>query len=451
MSRKKWALLLLLLLLGFGYVKLFYKTWNKTRVPASADAVLVLDVKRVTNTLIWQFLSTPSKWKTGNLFSKRLKDTSWRDMFKLPDYVFAFHAKNQSLNNWYTVLSMDSRKGFEAGLAKFAFRRINDREYTNKEAGLYLYVHDDNEVLLARAPAADSLSVRQVAHELFTEKKFMAGSEIRKAIDAKSHLSLYITPGSALREAGIFSLNFDKESLRIKGDITPAQPYLYAEENFLYAPESLSSAGLVQPPRELLERMGTETKERISKALGLNADSFFVASNRSYSIDLQSIRERQDTAITYTYDDDFNPVENKVLNTVREPAFSFFANGAHTDSIYQYLLRNQKLENGAGGMVFLPMPLVRSYCRQNKPGNLTIESFNYQPRPASASVKALLFIRLSVAAIPPDLLRYLPDAVSDRCRNIEEFRLTVNNTDNRSLHVSGMLTKKKNALLLFDF
>ncbi|HNL64060.1 MAG TPA: hypothetical protein PKL81_03135, partial [Ferruginibacter sp.] len=140
MSRKKWALLLLLVLLGFGYVKLFYKTWNKTRVPASADAVLVLDVKRVTNTLIWQFLSTPSKWKTGNLFSKRSKDTSWRDMFKLPDYVFAFHAKNQSLNNWYTVLSMDSRKGFEAGLAKFAFRRINDREYTNKEAGLYLYV-----------------------------------------------------------------------------------------------------------------------------------------------------------------------------------------------------------------------------------------------------------------------------------------------------------------------
>ncbi len=450
MSRKKWALFILLLLLGFGYYKLFYKTWKENRVPASADMVLALDVKRVTNTLIWQFLTTPSKWETGDLFSKRIKDTSWRDMFTLPDYVFVFHMANQPLHNWYTVLNMKSREGFESGIRKYGFEKRSEVSFLHKEAGVYLYVNG-NEVLLALASAADSASVQQVARELFNEKKFLARAEIQKAINTKSHLALYLAPGSTFREAALLTANFDKASIRLDGRLAPAQPYSVAEEDFLYNSRSLSSIGMVQPPADLYTALGIPTKEKISKALGVDADSFFIASNRSYSVDLQAIRERQDTAITYSYDDDFNPVENKVLNTVREPAFSFFANGAHTDSVFGYLQRNQKLENSAGGMVFLPMPLVKSFCDVNKTGRLSITAFNYRADGTDASVKALFFFRLAVASLPNDLLRYLPYAVTKLSRDVDEIRVAVNKEANNAFRVTGMLTKKKNARLLIDF
>ena len=89
MSKKKWLLLLLCILLVFGYIKLFYKTYNENTIPKTADCIIAIDVKRITNTILWNIITTPSQWKLGGVFFGD-KEGRWRDMITIPDYIFLF-------------------------------------------------------------------------------------------------------------------------------------------------------------------------------------------------------------------------------------------------------------------------------------------------------------------------------------------------------------------------
>lgn len=449
MRKRKWALLILVVLLIVGYIKLFYKTWSEKTVPASADCVVVLDVKRVTNTLLWNLVTTPGQWKIGKLFSKKSTDTSWRDMFAIPDYILAFHSKDQPANNWYVLLGRKSKEGFEAGLKKFEFEKINGQEFASRQTGLYLFVQDEN-ILAAKASIEDSNRIRQVARELFTDKKFIARAGLEKAMDAKSHLAVYLPANTFLKEAAVVSANFDKEKISISGALVPASQYVFREESFLYPSGSLSALGFTQPPPALYGLLDKATKEKISTAINLHMDSVFAQSNTAYSLNLQGIKERADSAVTYSYDDEFNKVEKLVVNTIQEPSFTFFINGSNISSVHHYLQHNHKLESTATGEVFLPMPLVRAYCRKKNEGTLSITAFNYDDPRMDTSMKAVLFFRLAITKIPKNLLRYLPGVLAGNMENLDELNVAVTRKNER-LHITGMLTKRKNSLSLFKF
>src|SRR5437868_1319253 len=115
MSKKKWVLLVILAVLAFGYIKLFYKTYTVQAVAKSADCILVLDVKRITNTIIWQFITTPGQWKASSGSSKSKPGVNWKDMVELPDYVMPFHVKDQPVNTWYLVLTVKDENNFNTG------------------------------------------------------------------------------------------------------------------------------------------------------------------------------------------------------------------------------------------------------------------------------------------------------------------------------------------------
>lgn len=449
MSRRKWILLIVLSLGLFVYFNLFYKTWSEQAVPANADCIAAIDVKRVTNTLLWNFLTSPGQWKPGKLFSKSPKDTGWKDMFAIPDYLFPFHVKDQPADNWYLVLDKKNESGFAAGLQKFAFEKQNDSEFISREKGLYLFALD-KKVLLARADPGDSNLIRNTARELFADKHFFNRSRLAKAVDAASHLAVYIEPGNILKDAGLITANFNKQQIRISGNLVPMDAYKFAEEGFLYAPSALLSVGFTQPAGPVLSLLGRSGKDKLSKALSLETDSLFVPTNRSYSLSLADIRERSDTAISYTYDEEFNKVEKAVVNKIQEPSFVFFVNGAGVPSVYGYLKRNGKLETTATGDVFLPMPLVRSYCEKRSPTSMAITSFNYSKPPIDASTKAVLFFHCGASKLPANLYKYLPGVLSGMLANMDEISVTVSK-ENSGLKVTGMLTKRESSASLFSF
>lgn len=449
MRKRKWALLIVAIIVVAGYVKLFYKTWSEKAVPASADCIVALDVKRITNTLLWNLVTTPSQWKAGKLFSKKSRDTGWRDMINIPDYILAFHSRDQPAKNWYVLLEMKTRPGFEEGLKKFEFEKLHSNEFISRSTGLYLFVWGEK-VLAGKGSIEDSNLVRQVAKELFTDKKFIARSALEKAVDAKSHLAVYLAANRFLNEPGIVSANFNKEKISISGSLTPASQFVFREENFLYPPGSLSVLGFTQPSPLFLDLLGKTGKEKISSAMNLHIDSVFTQSNTSYSLNLQDIKERADSAITYTYDDEFNKVEKLVVNNIQEPSFAFFINGKDISPVYNYLQRNNKLESTAGGDIFLPMPLVKSYCSKKTGSTLTITAFNYSAPAVDSGMKAVFFFQLALTKIPKNLFRYLPDALTKGIENLDEIHFSVNKK-NEQLQVNGMLTKRKNARSLFTF
>ena len=449
MSKKKWALLILAGLLVFAYIKLFYKTYSEKGVAKSTDYIVVVDVKRIINTVIWNYISTPSQWRIGKLFSKKSDEVSVGDMFVLPDYIMAFHANNQPANIWFSLLTIKDKKDFEKGLQQFQFEKINEQERWSKPYGVRFYIQG-NQVLATTASEADAAYVAAVTKELFVQKSYTLKTSISKAIEAKSHLAVYLAPNSFLQTDAVITASFDKTKIKISASIVPHKQYDFSENIFRFSSASLCTAGFTQPSPAVFALLTEKSRQKISTALNVNVDSVFKPSNKNYSLDVAAIVQRADPAITYTYDDEFNKIEKVVVNNIQEPAFNFIITGNSVSAIYTHLLRNNKIEKTNAGELFTPMPLVKSYCNIINEKQLAITAFNYTTPTADKSVNSILFLNLALTKIPAQLHKYLPDALRQAISNLAAVKVSATK-NNEQVKLSAVFEKLENDLPVIKF
>jgi hypothetical protein len=443
MNKKKWALLVLLGLLVFGYIKLFYKTYSETVVAKSADCIIALDVKRIANTVIWNFITTPRLWKVPSVSKSGKAEVSWKDMVEVPDYVFAFHIKNQPANSWYAVLQIKDENDFAKGLIRYQFEKTNTDEYVSKETGIRIF-KKENKVLVS-GTTAENNDAAQVADELFNKKSYASKEIFAKVIDAKSHLAIHIAPNSFLQQDGMVTANFDKQKIEISSTLIPNTQYSFAENNFSFSDSSLLALGFTQPSPAVYALLNDSSKNKISKALSINIDSLFLQSNKYYCLNLLGIKPRVDSAITYTYDDDFNKVEKVVVNNVEEPAFNFTIAGDSVVNIYNHWKRNGTVNQTDTGELFTAIPFVKSYCYLKNKNELNITAANYQPVANNTNNNCIFFLNMLFSKIPPSLLKYLPGNVQNAIANIESLQIMAQKNNNQvNLHCN--FYKKKNDL-----
>jgi hypothetical protein len=441
MNKKKWFLLILIGLLIFGYIRLFYKTYSNNAVPHSADRIAVIDVKRVINTLIWNFITTPSQWKSSKKPKAAKAGINWRDVIELPDYAFAFHCAGQPESAWYMQLNVKSEQAFLQIVDELNLSRLNEHEYASSSTGIYIY--KEGKAMLIGNAKTDSVLLRQTTDELFVKKSYIPKETLAKAVDAKSHLAIYIAPNAVLQKEAILTANFDKNSVTIAGDFTPKAAFTFSEADFNYSSQSVFAAGFTQPSPGVMSSIGKKDKANISKALGFDADSFFIASNKSYAIDFVGVKSRTDSAVTYTYDDDFNKVEKVTVNNVEEPSYNFMVTGDSTSNIFDYLQRNEKLEKTEKGNLFIPFPFVKSYCSAASAGQLNITADNYKPAAADRKEKGIFFLQLIFSSIPPAYLKYLSDDQQKAISNLESIEISAKK-DGDKVVLKGIILKKKN-------
>ena len=449
MNKKKWGLLLLAALLIFGYFKLFYKTYSETVVAQSADCIVAVDVKRITNTVIWNFLTTPSQWKGISFSSKKDSAISWKDMVELPDYLLAFHASNQPANIWHMLLTIKDKVAFENGITQYNFLKKASDKYTNIEAGIQLLVYD-NKVLITTASDTLNQYTAPVTEELFTKKRFAAKENLEKAINLKSHVGLYLTPSGGLPTGATLAANFDKEKIKIDGECTPSVQYSFVEYDFNYAENALMNSGFTHPSPVVYNLLDAATKDKISKSINLNIDSLFAPGNTAYHLNLTDIKSRIDSAVTYSFDDEFNQVEKVVVNEVQEPAFKFTVTGNAASSLFNYFKNNNKIEVSDTGNLFLPMPLVKSYCTMQGSNQLLITSANYTKETTDKTIKAVLYLNMIVSKIPLNLKKYLPDLANKLLTNVESIKISAVKKE-RQLLLNCVVQKKKNDLPIIGF
>ncbi len=446
MNKRKWLLLILCGILVWGYIKFFYKTYSTDVVAKSADCLIVLDVKRVTNTFIWNIITTPSQWKTPKLFSKRKDEVSWKNMVKIPDYVTAFHMSGQPANAWYIVLKIKDEKKFQKGLQLYRFENPDSNEYVSKEAGVHIF-KNGNEVLVANAAIENKNYFAQAVNEVFIKKTFIAKATLDKAINAKSHLAIYIAANSFFQQEGIVTANFNKRKIEINGTLAPNTQYDFAQNNFSYSDSSLCTMGFTQPPAPVYALLSNDNKNNISKALSLNIDSLLLGSNKWYNLNIAAIKPRVDSAITYTYDDDFNKIEKVTANIIQEPAFNFTVTGDSTAAIYNHWLRSNKLEQTNAGLLFPGIPFVKSYCSNKGEKELKITAENYYLIPQDKTITCIFFLHISVARIPAEWFNYMPGYLKKFFTNIESLQTNTRKDKNRLL-LHCELNKRDNNLPL---
>jgi hypothetical protein len=448
MTKKKWALLLLCILLLAGYYKLFYKTYSESVVAKNADCIIALDVKRIINTIVWNVITTPSQWNQPSIFSSEKDKISWDDMVKVPDYIFIFHSANHPANAWYTVLEIKDKDDFNKGLQQYHFEKEGDL-YFSKQLGVVL-LQNGNSLLAGNLAVKDIKYIRETANELFVKKQYSTKAFLEKNVDATSHLTVQVLKNDFLKKEALIRVNFDKTSITINALFYPSSQFSIIENNFSYSTNSLFAMGFTQPSATVYGLLTDSNRTTISRALNFNIDSLLLQNNHHYSLDIAAIQPRVDSAISYTYDDNFNPVKKVVVNNVLEPLFNFTVNGNGSASVYDYWENNGKLERTGNGDLFIPMPFVKSYCSKASKQQLNIISTNYIPAPADKNINCVFFLNVLITKIPAPLMKYLPDDLVKAISNIETIQVTAQKNQ-QQIDVHCSLNKKKNDLPLIDW
>ncbi len=448
MNKKKWALAILLVLAIFGWYKLFYKTYNINAVAQNADAIIAVDVKRITNTLIWQFITTPSQWKISSGSSKKDTTISWKDIIELPDYIFAFHLKNQPNNIWHTKFNLKEGVKIDRALDGYNFKSIGENKYFNDQMGVLVF-YASKEILVSSMSLSDTAFVQQAIDELFTQKKFIAKETLNKLIDAKSHLAALVTANNFLQENAIVKANFNKEKISINSTFTPQVKYAFTESDFSFSNNSLLALHFTQPTPEMYNLLDVATKQKIAKVLNFNTDSLFVASNKKYELHINNFVNRVDSAITYTYDDEFNKIEKVVVNNVQEPMYNFTINGDSVNKIFNYWQQAKLIEKTAAGNLFTTIPFVKSYCTTTN-NQLIIKPINYTALQTNNNFKGIFYLQLLLSKIPENLVNYLPNNISKVMSNLNDVKISAQQK-NKQIEINCVVNKKKNNLPILKF
>lgn len=451
MTKKKWILVVLFILLVAGWFKLFYKTWNNETVPENTDCIIALDVKRITNTLIWNFITTPSQWKSGNWFSSEEEGkVSWDDMISLPDYVFVFHRQGEPSNAFYTVVEINDKSDFEKGLKQYGFEKTATGSFISKQTGIE-FIQDDNRVLIGNAAVEQKKYIQAVASELFAKKDFIDKAAISKIVKAASHLAIdtRLFSNRFFEDNAFITGNFDDASLVFSAALH-TNGLLLTTGSFQYSGSSLLSAGFTQPGGGAESLFTDSARSSISKAVNFNIDSFLLPTNQRYQLDITGIYPRTDSAVSFTYDDDFNPVEKVVVNKVEEPAYNFIVQGTDVQPIHYYWANAGKLEKTGDSSLFTPVPFVKSYCTIKNKNQLFLTSANYDVPKFDKTIDCIFFMKILLSKISPSLYNYLPPAVPKLLTNIETVEAIVEHKKGQTI-VSVQFNKKKNGLPLVSF
>ena len=454
MNRKRWVLvtLILLVLISFSFYKLFYKTYDLRTVAKSADCIIAIDTKRITNTVIWDFITSPNLWKNFSFQFHKKKQVTWTDMIQIPDYVFIFHSKNQPLKTWFTVLSKSNKTDFEKGLLIYHFEKIPTKQnlsfYFSKDLQIS-FIENDDKLLIGNSNVDNISLMESVYNELFSSKQYINENILQKNIEQKSHLSLQLLDNSILKNT-YFKANFDKTTITIEAVADTKPSFTFAENNFSYASNSLCTLAFTQPPKILMDLFSDSLKTKISTILNVDMDSILLSDNKFYKIDLSEIKERKDSAISFSYDSNFNPLQHIVENIVQEPAFNFSIKGNRVAYIFNYFESNNKIEKTAIGNLFVPMPLVKSYCSLSDSSTLNIRSKDFQISNPDKNIESVFFLNLVLSKIPENLLKFFPKYFLKEISNIESMRVVVTNKNNQ-LNLRSVFFKKQHDLPIFNF
>jgi hypothetical protein len=448
MKKRFWLLLLLLAIGIFGYIKLFYSSINKAAVPSNADMVATIDVKKVIRTVVWDVVTHTSKWKIKSSSIDTTDAVDLKDVFVLPDYAHAFHIKGEPTNAWYTVLQIKDEALFTKALKQYGFTSVYANQYRNVDKNLGLFKNGSC-VILGSFALDSTNNLYALVDESIAKNEFLPAEKLKQIASVNSHLSLYIAANNFLKEDAVVKGNITNDNIIINGDFVPKELYSFVENNFAYSSNAMLSLGFTQPTTGVYNTIGAAEKANISKAIGVNMDTMFIPSNKYYQLQVDAIVPRVDSAISYTYDDDFNAIQKVVVNNVDEPMYNFVIAGDSVQTIFNNWTSNKIIVQDNNGALFRPMPLVKSYCNIKDKNSLEIAPKNFTKTSTNENVKAVFFANFMFQKIGDKYLKYFPDEVKNALQKVSKTNITCNKNGN-TLVLKATIQKASKGFLDLD-
>lgn len=356
--KKKIIVAITLLIAGIIYF-VFYHTKNSyIPVPLNADAIVLIDAKKVKRQYMSDLLTHPSVWfKKESENSAFLNDSG----IIIPDFFQFFHLKSTALADWYSIFDLKDKEQFLKFLQSQKFKKLNGNVF--RKDHIFIMVHDN--VCIAGTSDKGLESIYKEVFKLSQKNILDSESLIDKGIgsiifnNGKSSYSLYI------------DLNSDEMEFRTNSNFYNPGPVI----GRLLKTRSFLQTELDAENMHLLSSVFT------FKNFG-NAKVNYLKSNA----DLQQVN---DTIITYEYDEDFNEIEKKKVQKIVQPAYIISLQSSDPEETELYF-QNKKWINAQ--RQFVAIPFQPNVIEKKKDG-FEIRSTGKNIRPSLRLNENYIFIR----------------------------------------------------------
>jgi len=395
-----------LLILCIGCIAVFYfygfhKTFDAQIIPRNADGIAMIDIKNCRNFILSSALKNPSKWSSNQ--TKQHENLSNFGL-ETPNYLALFHLVNQPLHQWFAVAKVKNTIAFEKAITQYGFKKakLNNgmSSFFSKPLSMLIVKHS-NQILMATILEKEKPIATKTAEALFLKKQFLNPKSIEKTIDTENAITIWIKKNSFLKEDGIVNITLKDQEIVAEGQLKLHSKY---RKNYLFLenPNAVLSIGF---NFEMIQNQNffKQNLNQINKIIGFNVDSLLVHHPTKTEIIVHEMVKKNDSVISYDYDDDFNPIKKVVVHTNREPSFYFSIQTENSKQVYDYL-KNQNAIDKNQVFVNFPLAQTKTFVKNN---TLTLKANPIKQASIKSSIPKMGYLQMNFSKLQTNDWRYL--------------------------------------------
>jgi len=320
--KKKLFALAFLLLAGTVYFVFYYQKDTKIFSPKEADAIILVDTKKLTREYVYSLVGHPSLW-----FGSKKKNTiSFRKSgVEIPDFLQVFHLKNTKVSNWYSVFELEDRKTFLLFLKQQKFTDLGNQMF--RKGQVVIKIFEKNLII-----GSSSDDFERINNQLFHS----------------SQANLFDADALVTNGLGSIILNTKKGSHNLSVELRHDEIEIRNQSDS-YDPSPAISK-LLKTDSFLETELDAENIKSFSSIFDETfADSSSINQMKA-SVHLEEVN---DTIITYSYDDNFNEVEKKTFQKIIQPNYIIDFQSLNPEKTKLYF-QNKKWINGQNQFTAIP-------------------------------------------------------------------------------------------------
>lgn len=332
--KKKLFVLVFLLLAGTVYFVFYYQKDTKIFSPKEADAIILIDTKKLTREYVYSLVGHPSLW-----FGSKKKNTiSFRKSgVEIPDFLQVFHLKNTKVSNWYSVFELEDRKTFLLFLKQQKFTDLGNQMF--RKGQVVIKIFEKNLII-----GSSSDDFERINNQLFHS----------------SQANLFDADALVTNGLGSIILNTKKGSHNLSVELRHDEIEIRNQSDSYDTSPVLSK--LLQTDSFLETELNAENIKSFSSIFDETfADSSSINQMKA-SVHLEEVN---DTIITYSYDDNFNEVEKKTFQKITQPNYIIDFQSLNPEKTELYF-ENKKWINAQNQ--FTAIPFQPNLITQNRKG-----------------------------------------------------------------------------------
>ncbi|WBX76368.1 hypothetical protein PG911_17345 [Tenacibaculum ovolyticum] len=342
-----------------GYFR-YNPTVNFTKeIPVYAEAIVRVNLREIEYTIIKDVVRHPFLYfKSRSSSSSSKTKLSLFDQLKMPVNLL-FYTNYSSLKDIWVSSVVEVKD--KSRLASF-FKQEN---YIKKRIeGVDCFFYKNNVYILDNHKLRILFSFGGIA-KVEEKIKFIVQNKAYLKEGTQTFFNIKNSDklvAMSTKKEGFFELGIDNESFLLSGELIKENSLFLPYKALKKTSSLVAVSGRIKS--SLLSGLLKEKqKNKFKKLTNLSLDSVASHWNGDFDIELKSFVHKNDTVVTYEYDDDFNKVEKTTIQKNIIPVINVNIRGSN---LFDYLYYKEAIKKIDSDTLLIVNPFFKTYASKKK-------------------------------------------------------------------------------------